>query len=147
MTSRRGLCTVLVLGAFLAGAVAASAAERKPDATLELTGGSVAAGIGFSWAEGVLTYKGKTYKVAVDGLSVGDVGISKTSATGKVFDLKKLSDFDGNYTAAQAGATVGGGGAASIMRNQNGVTVELFSTTKGLKFTLAASGVSMKIKR
>jgi hypothetical protein len=33
------------------------------------------------------------------------------------------------------------------MRNQNGVTVELVATTQGVKLTLAASGVEMKIKK
>jgi hypothetical protein len=34
-----------------------------PDATLRLSGGSFAAGIGFSWGKGTLTYKGKDYPV------------------------------------------------------------------------------------
>jgi hypothetical protein len=122
-------------------------AEDKADATLKLSGGSVAAGIGFSWASGTLTYKGKTYDVAVDGLSVGDVGITKAEASGDVYHLAKLSDFDGNYTAAGAGATVAGGASASIMKNQNGVEIRLVSTTQGLKFTFGAAGVSMKIKK
>jgi hypothetical protein len=40
-----------------------------------------------------------------------------------------------------------GGGGASAMRNQNGVTIEILSMTQGLEFTFAASGVSMKIKK
>lgn len=135
--------SIMCGAAFVAGN--AYAAEKVPDATLELTGGSVAVGIGFSWAEGTLTYKGKQHKVKVEGLSVGDVGVSKSAASGKVYDLKDLAAFDGNYTAAAAGATVGGGGAASAMRNQNGVVIELLSTTQGLKFTFAASGVKMTI--
>jgi hypothetical protein len=37
----------------------ASAADQ-PDATLKLSGGSVAAGVGYTWGGGTLTYKGKT---------------------------------------------------------------------------------------
>ena len=148
MMKRKSLSLLVVLAVIAAAATVAYAAEeKKPDATLELKGGSVAAGIGFSWASGTLTYEGKSYEVDVDGLSVGDVGITKVSASGKVYGLKKLGDFDGNYSAVSAGATVGGGGSASAMRNQNGVTVEILSTTQGLKFTFAASGVSMKIKK
>jgi hypothetical protein len=144
---RMSLSLLVILTVIGAAATVSRAAEKKPDATLELKGGSVAAGIGFSWASGTLTYKGKKYEVSVDGLSVGDVGVSKSSAKGKVYGLKKLGDFDGNYSAVAAGATVGGGGAASAMRNQNGVEIELLSTTQGLKFTFAASGVNMKIKK
>ena len=122
-------------------------AEDTPDATIKLKGGSVALGIGYSWAAGELTYKGKTYEVEVNGLSVGDVGVTSADASGSVYHLAKLSDFDGNYTAAAGGATVAGGASASIMRNQNGVEIRLVSTTQGLKFTFAAEGVAMKVKK
>ena len=36
-------------------------AAGKPDATLRLSEGSAALGVGWSWGKGVLTYKGKTY--------------------------------------------------------------------------------------
>ena len=67
--------------------------KEKPDGTIKLSTGSVAAGVGFSWGSGVLTYQGKKYPISIDGLSVGDVGISKASATGKVYHLNQLSDF------------------------------------------------------
>ena len=122
-------------------------AADKPDATLKLSGGSVAVGVGYSWGGGTLTYQGKNYEVEVSGLSAGDVGASKIETTGEVYHLKKLADFDGTYTAGTAEATVAGGAAATAMKNQNGVTIHLVSTSQGLKFTLGASGVSMKIKK
>ena len=70
--------------AALALAVSLSAARAEtPDATLELHEGSVAAGIGFSWGGGTLTYNGKTYPVTADGLSVGSVGISRGDRVGE----------------------------------------------------------------
>ena len=122
-------------------------ATEKPDATLKLSGGSVAAGVGISWASGTLTYQEKTYPISVSGLSVGDVGATKIEASGDVTNLKKLDDFDGNYTAVGVGATVAGGAAAVAMKNQNGVQISLVSTTQGVKFALGAAGVSMKIKK
>jgi hypothetical protein len=138
------LATVAALGFLL---TAARAEEEKPDATLKLHGGSVAVGIGYSWGGGTLTYKGKTYEVEVKGLSVGDVGATQVEASGNVYHLAKLSDFDGNYTAAAAGATVAGGASAATMKNQNGVVINVVATSQGLKFTLAAAGVDMKIKK
>jgi hypothetical protein len=137
------LTTIAALGFVLSVAQA----QDKPDATIKLHTGSVAVGVGYSWGGGTLTYKGKTYEVDVKGLSVGDVGASKAEASGEVYNLAKIADFDGNYTAAGAGATVGGGAGASIMKNQNGVTIKLVATTQGLKFTFAASGVDLKIKQ
>ncbi|HEY2388707.1 MAG TPA: hypothetical protein VGK30_17260 [Candidatus Binatia bacterium] len=117
-----------------------------PSATVKLSGGSVAAGVGLSWGSGTLTYKGQAHEITVSGLDVGSVGVSNVSASGKVYHLTKLEDFNGNYAAVQAGATVGGGGGAVTMKNQNGVVVTLTGTTKGLKFTIGASGVSMALK-
>jgi hypothetical protein len=139
-----GLAAIAVLGL---GLTVARADEKTPDGTLRLSGGSVAAGIGISWGSGTLSYKGKDYPIDVKGLSVGDVGITKIEASGKVYNLKNLDDFNGNYTAVAAGATAAGGASAAAMKNQNGVTVELVATTQGVKITLGGGGVDMKIKQ
>jgi hypothetical protein len=128
---------------------AASAKGKKasPDATIELKAGSVAAGVGLSWGSGTLHYKGKPYPISVTGLDVGSVGASEITATGKVYHLTKLEDLAGNYAAVEAGATVGGGGGTLAMKNQNGVVVKVVATTRGLKFTIGASGVSVALKQ
>ena len=138
-----GLATIAALGVCL---TVARAEEKEPDATLRLSGGSIAAGVGLSWGSGTLSYKGKDYPVEVKGLSVGDVGVTKIEASGKVYNLKNLEDFNGNYTAAGAGVTAAGGAGAVAMKNQNGVTAELVATTQGVKFAIAAAGVEMKLK-
>jgi len=125
----------------------ALAKAKAPDATLQLREGSIAAGIGFSWGGGTLTYRGKRYPVKVDGLSVGSVGISRATASGSVYNLKSLNDFNGTYTAVGAGAAVAGGGSIATMQNQNGVRINLRATTQGVKFTLGAAGVSLQIQQ
>src|SRR4029434_2014760 len=90
--------------ALLVGSVQAQEA-KKPDATLTLSEGSVAVGIGWSWGKGVLNYKGKSYPVKVEGLSVGEVGVTKAQARGDVFNLKRVEDFPGLYAAAGAEGT------------------------------------------
>src|SRR3954462_10831240 len=104
--------------------------KDAPDATLKLSGGAVAAGIGFTWGGGTLTYKGKDYPVKVSGLSLGKVGITGSSATGEVYGLKKLADFDGHYNAWTAGLTLAGGRASAAMKNQNNVRVFLKGKSK-----------------
>ncbi len=52
----------------------------------------------------------------------------------------------GTYAAAQAGAAVGGGMSAVVLRNQNGVVLELTSTQTGVKLTLAGEGIEVKLK-
>ncbi len=120
--------------------------QEKPDATLSFSGGSVSAGIGYSWGSGTLSYQGKDYAFSVDGLSVGAVGATSVTASGEVYHLKNLGDFNGNYTAATASATLGGGAGGTAMQNQAGVVIRLVSTTQGLDFKLAASGVKISLK-
>jgi hypothetical protein len=140
----------MVLGAcaslMLLAAGSAGAQDKKPVATLALSEGRVAVGVGYSWGSGTLTFKGKKYPVQVEGLSVGEVGVSKATAQGEVFDLKKVEDFSGTYTAGEAGATMGGGAGVTAMKNQNGVVIHLKSTTQGASLKLAASGIRLSVK-
>jgi hypothetical protein len=121
--------------------------EKKPDATLTLTEGQVALGIGWSWGKGVLTYKGKKYPFKVEGLSVGDIGITKAEATGNVNNMKKLEDFSGKYLSAAAEATVGLGAGAVAMQNDKGVVVYLLPKTKGVNLKLAGEGVKFTLEK
>jgi hypothetical protein len=121
--------------------------KTPPDATLKVEGKSVAAGVGFSWGTGTLTYHGKDYPVSVSGLSVGAVGVTSVTATGNVYNLSKLEDFDGNYTGTGAGATVGGGAAVLALRNSNGVGIEMIAMTKGVSLAVASGGLALKIKK
>jgi len=119
--------------------------QSEPDATIVMSGGSIAAGIGYVWGHGELVYGGQKRKFSVSGLSIVDVGVADISATGVVYNLKSPEDFNGNYAAVSAGLTVAGGGSASYLKNEHGVVIKLLSTTRGLRFNLAAHGVSIKL--
>ncbi len=138
-----GLVAVGSLVSLLVGLALAQA--KKPDATLNLSEGTVALGIGYSWGKGTLAYQGKNYPVKIEGLSVGEVGVDRATAVGNVYNLKKLADFDGNYAAAGAGGTIGGGAGVTAMKNQNGVVIELKSTTQGASLKLAAEGLKLSV--
>lgn len=142
---------VITFTLLLASTVSFAAQKKKPhvgrtDGTITLVQESVAVGIGFSWGSGTLTYKGKKYPFDVNGMSVVSVGVNRAEASGKVFDLRKLSDFNGTYSAVTAEGTVGAGGSATTMRNENGVTINLLAVTKGLSFKLAPEGVTLTLK-
>ena len=76
-----------------------------------------------------------------------DVGITKATSSGKVYNLKKLEDFNGNYTAASAEGTVAGGAGVLKMKNQNGVEIELVSTTQGVNLKLSVEGVKIQLEK
>ena len=148
---RLAMLTVITMTLFLCLSGLAIAqekkAEKKVDATLTMSEGQVAFGIGFNWGKGVLTYEGKEYPFKVKGISVVDIGITKATSSGKVYNLKKLEDFEGNYTAASAEGTVAGGAGALTMKNQNGVVIDLVSTTVGANLKLSVEGVKITMEK
>jgi hypothetical protein len=77
MNNVKKIAVLLWILTVMAGSTQAATHQSKPDATLRFSGGSFAAGIGFSWGSGTLTYRGKSYPVKVKGLSVGKVGVTK----------------------------------------------------------------------
>jgi hypothetical protein len=119
---------------------------EKPDATVKLQSRSVAFGAGVSSGDGVISYQGKDYPFTISGLSLLDIGVSNVSATGRVYFLKNISDFSGNYFATQATFALAGGGGELVMANGNGVYVALQSQQSGTQLTLGPSGVSLKLK-
>jgi hypothetical protein len=118
---------------------------QVPDGVIELSGGSVAAGIGFSWGSGTLIFQGKRYPLNISGFALASVGITDYTAAGNVTGLRTAQDINGVFTSVAAGATLGGGGNIAAMRNQNGVVIQMTSTTAGLSLTLAAEGVKISI--
>ncbi len=123
------------------------AEDKAPDATLTLSEGSVAAGIGWTWGSGTLSFHGQTYRVKVDGLSVAEVGITKATASGTVYNLKSIDDFDGVYAAAGAEGTAGKGAGVSSLRNSKGVVINLKSETKGANVKVAAEGLKLRVEK
>lgn len=143
---RKMLAATLAAVCLSSVSAVAFAADRAPDATIDLTATSVAAGVGYDWGKGTLHYKGRDIPVKVKGLSVVRVGASKITASGEVYNLKDLSAFDGNYSAASAGAALGGGGGVAAMENNNGVVMKLHSTTVGVDLDLGVKGIEMSIE-
>jgi len=120
--------------------------NSPPSGTLTLKGGSVALGIGYTWGGGNLDFQGSQHAFKVSGLSVVNVGATEITGTGQVYNLKNLADFNGVYTAASAGGTVGAGGSIAYLRNQNGVFLKITSTTQGLNLQLSADGVKFQLQ-
>src|SRR5262245_24873879 len=136
------LCLVSVVVA-----ISTISAQGSTTGTVSIESKSVAVGVGVSWGDGVLEYRGKKYPFTVQGLSVVDLGVSRVSARGDVKNLQKLEDFTGTFVAAGAGGAVGGGAGVAALKNQNGVEMNLTATTQGVKLTLAAAGVDIKLKQ
>ncbi len=122
------------------------AQTEKPDATLELTQVSAAIFFGYTWGGGTLTFQDKAYPVDINAFSIFALGFAQAKVSAEVFNLKKLDDFNGTYLAGSVEGTLGAGAGATTMRNQNGVVIQLFTTTEGLNLKVAPEGVRLYIK-
>lgn len=138
------LALILVLG----GGGNLAAQDEKPSGTISIQSQTIALGVGVDWGEGLLTLKnGDTYPFSLQGLEVGGVGVSEVRAEGEVYNLERVSDFEGLYVAAKANIAIVRGPGARTMRNENGVVVNIHSVQEGAKLTLAAEGVRINLLR
>lgn len=135
-----GLCLVTV------GSVSAQT-NKAPSGTVTIDETQFGFIIGGSIGGGVLNYQGKTHKFKIGGLSVGaNIGVSKVSASGEVYDLSNLSKFPGTYVKLDGNATIGGGVGGTVLKNEHGVLMKLNTTQEGLQFNLSANGVQVKLE-
>ena len=145
------VATVFVSSVAVVSEAAPPVAEGAiPSAYLWLSGGTVAAGIGYSWGHGTLynSKDQKQYKFKISGVSVADVGAAGLNAEGEVYNLTSPADLSGNYTAFTAGVTIVEGGSLAYLKNdKNGVVIKLHSQTGGLRFNLSANGMHITLQQ
>lgn len=143
----RKFLSILFLGlAFVNFGASAADAPKVPAGTVNITETQFALIVGGSRGAGVLNYQGKNYPFKMSGMSVGaNVGISKVSLAGEVYDMADISKFSGTFTKLESSITLGGGVGGTILKNQNGVIMRLTSTSEGVQLNLSSSGVTVKL--
>jgi hypothetical protein len=107
----------------------------------------VAAGIGYTWGRGTLVFEGKKYPLKVNGISILHVGVSDYTASGTVYNLEKVSDISGVYSAVSAGAAIAGGASVTAMKNSHGVLIQMVATHAGLNLSLGPKGVTISLEK
>jgi hypothetical protein len=95
--------------------------------------------------KGTLYYNGGRHHFTISGAGVGGSGAQKVSATGKVFNLNRLSDFSGTYHGISRGLTLIEGKMHAKLTNQNGVTMYLAGETEGLASSLGAQAFEVNL--
>jgi hypothetical protein len=142
----------MLFGLIVAGLLSSNNAfviAQEADGTVKIMRRSVAEGIGLSWGEGVLNFKGNSYSFTFRArapLRELDASVSAAELSGEVFNLKKVEDFNGNYQIVDGQEMATGGGTRATLKNQKGVMVNLVSTVEGRKFTLGRDGMDIEIK-
>lgn len=153
-TSRRLLLTAVAAGALALGpALFSPASAADPVApgpvtgTISLSAQGAAAGVGYTWGDGLLKFHGKTHHFTVNGVSIADVGYSKVTGTGRVYHLKNLADFSGTYAAATGQATAGNSGiGGQILENAKGVQIRVDQVSRGARLQGSVDGITLTLK-
>lgn len=122
------------------------AASGPVTGTITLSAQGAAAGVGYTWGDGVLRFGGKSHRFSVTGVTVADVGYSKITGRGRVYGLKRLQDFNGTYGAATGEATLVNGIGGQVLRNGNGVEIRVDQVTKGARLQGSADGIKLTLK-
>ncbi|HXI39731.1 MAG TPA: hypothetical protein VNH83_07115 [Bryobacteraceae bacterium] len=149
MNNVKKIAILSLVVAVMTGFTQAATQHSGPDATLRMSIGGVHLGIGRSSGSGTLTYRGKNHPFKVSGFAVGRVGVTSSSASGEVFNLKHLQDFNGHYDVGGGGTrgvTLGAGKTGTIMSNQAGVIIRLSSTQQGLAVNATGGGLNMQLQ-
>jgi len=138
---------VMAAAATIAALSSAPVLAADTDGTIEFSGGTVAAGIGYRWANGTLTYQGHTYPIHLSAISIGDVGGEGFKGTATIHNLVRLEDFEGTFGGGGAGFTLGAGGEAQALKNENGVTMYVLAKSLGLDVNVSLAGIDARVEQ
>jgi hypothetical protein len=123
--------------------LAGPAAPAEPSGTVRISQVQVAFIVSGALGGGALSYQGQTHEFSIGGLGVGGLGASRMEATGEVYNLSRLEDFEGPYAQGRAGAVAGDsqidGGLWLI--NPKGVELRLKARREGYSLTLGGDAV------
>ena len=130
---------------FVAGCASMTQApSTPPSATVSIHEWSAAYYGSAAAGKGTLYFHGR-HHFTISGLGAGGMGAQKISATGKVYNLNKLSDFSGTYHGVSRGLTLIEGKMHAKLTNQNGVTMYLAAETEGLASSMGAQAFEVSL--
>lgn len=143
---RKAACKALGFAMAVAAVIAihhgpafAQSSKLQPSGTVTIDQGQIAFIFSANVGGGNLYYKGRTYPFSISGLGVGGFGISSIHASGNVYNLKRLSDFDGAYGQARAGIVLGNVSAGTLwLENPEGVYLRLKAKREGIALAVGA---------
>ncbi len=101
--------------------------------------------IGVGGGSGNLQFKGRNYRLRVDGITAGTIGVARADLVGKAYNLRRPEDITGSYSVGSAGLSVIGGGKVARLQNEKGVVLELQGRQLGFEASLDLGGVNVRL--
>lgn len=110
--------------------------------TVKIT--NVSLGVAINWGEGVLTFENRNHPFRVRGLGIVGVGGSSIDATGTVFNLDRLEDFEGSWAKIDGAAVLGRASSGGVSLSNGPSVMILTGSQKGAR--LGAGGGAVRIE-
>ena len=145
---RQKLIVPIMIVAILLYAGISSALEKSQSGTLHISFSTLALGVGYSWGDGTLRLNdGRSFPFSVEGLKLLGLGLSSVNATGSVYNMKRVSDFNGIYKATDPNVTIIKSRSRTTFRNQrNDVIITLESSNKGADLSIGTKGFEIMFR-
>jgi hypothetical protein len=142
----RRMAAALITLWLLPTAATAQSAPPQPSGSVYIHQVQIAF-IGSGTAGGGSLYcRGRSHPFKLGGLGIGGIGISTIDAQGTVYNLYRLSDFDGVYGQVRKGWAVGEQGRGEMwLQNSRGVYLRLRAQRQGLALSLGADGMVVRL--
>ena len=102
--------------------------------------------VGIGGGSGILTFKGRQYRLSISGVSAGTIGAAGMDLVGTASNLRTAADIAGAYSAASAGLAVAGGAKVATLQNSNGVVLQLQGRQVGFEASLGLSGLTISLR-
>jgi hypothetical protein len=101
---------------------------------------------GVGGGTGTLHFKGHSYRLRIDGISAGTIGVATADLAGTASNLGAAADIAGAYSAISGGAAFAGGGKSARLQNAKGVVLDLHGTQVGFEVSLSLSGATISLR-
>jgi hypothetical protein len=102
--------------------------------------------VGVTRADGSLHFLGRNYRLRINGITAGTVGVALIRLTGHAYHLRYAADIVGNYTVISVSLAVGGGAKVARLQKPNSIVyLQLEGPQIGFELSVGTAGVTISL--
>ena len=126
--------------------LAASTLAQAGTATIDVKVVKAGVVVGVTRANGLLHFQGENYRLTVNGITAGTVGIGFTRLRGHAYHIRSAADVVGHYTVTSLGISIVGGRKVARLQKANSVVyLQLEGPEIGFDLSAGVAGVTISL--
>ncbi len=102
--------------------------------------------VGVGGGTGVLTFKGKHYRLTLGGIGAGTIGVAGAELVGTATHLHTAGDIVGVYSDVTGSVAVVAGHKVATLQNSKGVILHLQGKQVGFEASLGLGGLTISMQ-